>query len=81
MWSTSELLVVIPDNLGQFYGEVVFSIAPSDVQKGLIWAGTSGGKFRDTKDAGNTWNDVTKNITGLPVWGVVSKFEPWHFAA
>jgi len=27
---------IVGDNLGQFYGEVVFSVAPSDVQKGLI---------------------------------------------
>ena len=72
---------IVGDNLGQFYGEVVFSIAPSDVQKGLIWAGTNDGKVWYTKDAGKTWNDVTKNITGLPVWGVVSKIEPSHFDA
>jgi len=72
---------VVPDNLGQFYGEVVFSIAPSVVQKGLIWAGTNDGKVWYTKDAGKSWNDVTKNITGLPVWGVVSRIEPSHFDA
>jgi photosystem II stability/assembly factor-like uncharacterized protein len=70
---------IVGDNLGQFYGEVVFSIAPSDAQKGLIWAGTNDGKVWYTRDAGNTWNDVTKNITGLPAWGVVSKIEPSHF--
>ena len=59
------------DNLGQFYGEVVFSIAPSEVQKGLIWAGTNDGKvwYTNATQASN-WNDVTKNITGLPAWGV-----------
>ena len=72
---------IVGDNLGQFYGEVVFSIAPSDVQKGLIWTGTNDGKVWNTKDAGKTWNDVTKNITGLPAWGVVSKIEPSHFDA
>jgi photosystem II stability/assembly factor-like uncharacterized protein len=72
---------IVGDNLGQFYGEVVFSIAPSDVQKGLIWAGTNDGKVWYTKDAGKSWNDVTKNITGLPAWGVVSKIEPSHFDA
>jgi photosystem II stability/assembly factor-like uncharacterized protein len=72
---------IVGDNLGQFYGEVVFSIAPSDVQKGLIWTGTNDGKVWYTKDAGKTWNDVTKNITGLPAWGVVSKIEPSHFDA
>ena len=42
------------DNLGQFYGEVVFAIAPSTVQKGLIWAGTNDGKIWYTKDAART---------------------------
>src|ERR1051326_3066127 len=72
---------IVGDNLGQFYGEVVFSIAPSDAQKGLIWAGTNDGKVWYTRDGGANWNDVTKNITGLPAWGVVSKIEPSHFDA
>lgn len=72
---------IVGDNLGQFYGEVVFSIAPSEAQKGLIWAGTNDGKVWYTKDAGAHWIDVTKNISGLPAWGVVSKIEPSHFDA
>ena len=72
---------IVGDNLGQFYGEVVFSIAPSDVQKGLIWAGTNDGKVWYTKDGGAKWNDVTKNIAGMPAWGVVSKIQPSHFDA
>jgi len=72
---------IVADNLGQFYGEVVFAIAPSEVQRGLIWAGTNDGKVWHTRDAGKTWNDVTKNIAGLPAWGVVSKIEPSHFDA
>jgi photosystem II stability/assembly factor-like uncharacterized protein len=70
---------IVGDNLGQFYGEVVFAIAPSEVQKGLIWAGTNDGKLWNTRDAGGHWNDVTKNIAGMPAWGVISKIEPSHF--
>jgi hypothetical protein len=70
---------IVGDNLGQFYGEVVFSIAPSEKQKGLVWVGTNDGKVWYTRDAGEHWNDVTKNIAGLPAWGVVSKIEPSHF--
>ncbi|HTS27372.1 MAG TPA: YCF48-related protein [Bryobacteraceae bacterium] len=72
---------IVGDNLGQFYGEVVFSIAPSEKQPGLIWAGTNDGKVWYTDDAGKKWNDVTANIKGLPAWGVVSKIEPSHFDA
>ena len=70
---------IVGDNLGQFYGEVVFSIAPSEIQRGLIWAGTNDGKVWYTRDAGAHWNDVTQNIKGLPAWGTISKIEPSHF--
>ncbi len=72
---------IVQDNLGQFAGEVVFAIAPSEVQKGLIWAGTNDGKVWNTRDGGGTWNDVTKNIPGMPAWGTVTKIEPSHFDA
>jgi photosystem II stability/assembly factor-like uncharacterized protein len=72
---------IIGDNLGQFYGEVVFAIAPSEVQRGLIWAGTNDGKLWYTTNGGDAWTDVTPNITGMPVWGTVRKIEPSHFDA
>ena len=72
---------IVGDNLGQFYGEVVFSIAPSEIQKGLIWAGTNDGKVWYTTNGGDDgWHDVTANIKGLPgAMGVISKIEPSHF--
>ncbi len=85
--STQDLSKIMPsggivgDNLGQFAGEVVFAIAFSDVQKGLVWAGTNDGKLWNSRDGGLKWNDVTKNIAGMPSWGVVSKIEPSHFDA
>jgi photosystem II stability/assembly factor-like uncharacterized protein len=72
---------IVGDNLGQFYGEVVFAIAPSPRQKGLIWAGTNDGLVWLTRDGGSTWANVTKNITGLPPWGTVVRIEPSHFDA
>ena len=69
------------DNLGQFYGELVFAIAPSPVQQGLIWAGTNDGQVWLTQDAGGHWTNVTKHIPGLPPLGVVSRIEPSHFDA
>src|SRR5580658_7140593 len=73
---------IVPDNLGQFYGEVVFAIAPSEIQRGLVWAGTNDGKVWYTRDSlASTphWTDVTKNIPNLPPMGVISKIEPSHF--
>jgi photosystem II stability/assembly factor-like uncharacterized protein len=72
---------IIGDNLGQFYGELVFAIAPSEIQRGLIWAGTNDGQVWNTRNAGATWNNVTKNLHGLPPWGTVRKIEPSHFDA
>lgn len=75
---------IVQDNLGQFYGEVVFAIAPSEIQRGLVWAGTNDGKVwytRDSLSSSPHWVDVTKNISGLPPMGVVSKIEPSHFDA
>ena len=69
------------DNLGQFYGEVVFAIAPSPAQQGLIWAGTNDGQVWLTRDGGGNWTNVTKNMHGLPPLGTVTRIEPSHFDA
>jgi photosystem II stability/assembly factor-like uncharacterized protein len=72
---------IVGDNLGQFYGEVVFAIAPSKVQKGLIWAGTNDGQVWYTNDGGAHWNNVTKAMPGLPPWGTVTSIAPSAFNA
>ena len=71
---------LIGDNLGQFYGEVVFAIAPSTVQKGLVWAGTNDGKVWYTTEGGGKWTDVTKNM-GMPADGTVTSIQPSYFKA
>ncbi|HVX41175.1 MAG TPA: hypothetical protein VHB25_16530, partial [Gemmatimonadaceae bacterium] len=72
---------IVADNLGQFYGEVVFAIAPSEIQRGLIWAGTNDGKLWYTRTGGGAWTDVTANLNaaGMPTWGTIRKIEPSHF--
>jgi len=69
------------DNLGQFYGEVVFAIAPSPVKKGMIWAGTNDGQVWLTRDGGGHWTNVTRHIPGLKPWGTISRIEASHFTA
>ena len=70
---------IIGDNLGQFYGELVFAIAPSPIQQSLIWAGTNDGKLWYTKNGGTNWTDVTKNITGITALGTVTQISPSNF--
>jgi photosystem II stability/assembly factor-like uncharacterized protein len=72
---------IVGDNLGQFYAEVVFAIAPSTLQKGLIWAGSNDGLIWNTKDGGAHWTNVTKNVSGLPAWGSVTSIQPSFFDA
>ena len=55
-----------PDNIGVEYAGVVFAIAESPQEKGLIWAGTNDGLVQVTRDGGKTWTNVTANIPGLP---------------
>jgi hypothetical protein len=73
---------IVWDNLGQFYGQLVFAIAPSPIQKGQLWAGTNDGKLWYTKNsnaASVQWTDVTANIKGLPPMATVTKIEPSVF--
>jgi hypothetical protein len=58
---------------------VVFAIAPSQIQKGLIWAGTNDGQVWYTKDGGGNWTNVTKNISGAPDSGTVTSIQPSFF--
>ena len=60
------------------YG-VVYTIAPSPVAAGEIWAGTDTGLVQLTRDGGKTWNNVTPS--GLGDWSKISMIEASHFDA
>ena len=49
------------------------------MQKDLLWAGTNDGQVSITRDGGQHWNNVTRNIPSPPPWGTVSNVEPSHF--
>ena len=61
-----------PDNIGVDYAGVVYSLAESPKQPGVIWAGTNDGLVQLTLDGGKTWTNVTANISQLPAWGTVT---------
>ncbi len=73
---------LMQDNLGQYYGEVVWSLAFSPIEKGLLWAGTNDGKLWYTRGAESPtqpqWVDVTANLH-LPPWGEVNQIVPSNF--
>jgi hypothetical protein len=69
------------DNIGVEYAGVVFAIAESPKDAGLIWAGTNDGLVQITRDGGKNWTNVTKDIPNLPPWGTVSNIEPSRYDA
>jgi hypothetical protein len=75
---------LVGDNLGQWNGEVVWAMAFSPIQSGLMWAGTNDGKLWINRNvhatgAAATWTDITKNVTGLPVWSTITEISPSNF--
>ena len=61
------------DDTGTEYYDTVFSIAPSPLAKGLIWAGTDDGLIQITRDEGKNWTNVTPK--DLAEWSRVSLIE------
>ena len=70
-----------PDNDTPEYACVVFAIAESPIEEGMIWAGTNDGLVQVTRDGGAHWTNVTSNIPQLPPWGTISSIEPSRYDA
>ncbi len=67
---------ITADDASPLYSCTLFAIAESPLEDGQIWAGTNDGLLHVTRDGGETWTDVTKNIPKLPAWGTFSNIEP-----
>ena len=44
----------------------ILVIEPSVVEPNMLWVGTDDGRVHFTRDGGMNWNDVSKNLKGLP---------------
>jgi len=53
--------------------DTIFSIAPSALEKGLIWVGTDDGLIQVTRDEGKSWTNVTPKA--IPEFSRVSLIE------
>jgi photosystem II stability/assembly factor-like uncharacterized protein len=61
------------DNTGvEFYG-TIFAVDESNLQRGVIWAGTDDGLVHVTRDGGQAWAAVTP--ADLPMWSTVRCIE------
>jgi len=58
---------------------VIYTIGPSSVKAGEIWAGTDDGQIQVTQDEGKTWSNVTP--PELTAWSKVTHIEASHFDA
>jgi photosystem II stability/assembly factor-like uncharacterized protein len=76
----------VPENLGVFaaldpekgkHRGVIYTVAPSPRQAGLLWVGTDDGLIHVTHTGGRTWTDVTP--AGLTPWSKVSLLEASRF--
>jgi len=44
----------------------ILVIEPSPLERDMLWVGTDDGKVQFTRDGGQSWNDVSGNLPGLP---------------
>jgi photosystem II stability/assembly factor-like uncharacterized protein len=67
-----------PGGGAEFYGTIV-TVMESPLTQGEIWAGTDDGNVQVTRNDGATWEEVGKNMQGLPNHDLyVSRVEPSH---
>jgi photosystem II stability/assembly factor-like uncharacterized protein len=69
----------LADNNGIARHGVVYTIAPSPLRAGIVWAGTDDGYVWLTRDDSRTWHNVTP--AALTSWSKVGTIESSHFDA
>jgi hypothetical protein len=67
------------EDVSPTFASVLFAIAESPIEAGLIWTGSNDGLVQLTRNGGTTWADVTSNIPELPEWGTINNIEPSRF--
>jgi photosystem II stability/assembly factor-like uncharacterized protein len=76
----------LPPNLGIFAAldplkgkrrGVIYSLGPSPLDAGLIWAGTDDGYVQVTRDGGRSWQNVTP--PALTPWSKIAQIDAGHF--
>ena len=64
---------ITKEDTGAEYYDTIFSIAPSTIEKNLIWVGSDDGLVHITRDGGKNWANVTPKQ--MPEWGRVDLIE------
>jgi photosystem II stability/assembly factor-like uncharacterized protein len=58
----------------------ILTIAPSTVQKGVIWIGTDDGNIQLTTDNGANWNNLTDRLPDLPKGCWIPQIKPSSYS-
>ena len=59
----------------------ILAIAPSKIDKNVIWVGTDDGNVQVTRDGGKTWTNTSPKIVGLPKNAWVPQIQPSTYNA
>jgi photosystem II stability/assembly factor-like uncharacterized protein len=57
----------------------ILSVAPSSVDRQLIWAGTDDGQLHLTRDGGKSWTNLTQRISGMPKEAWIARVIPSEY--
>ncbi|MGZ5133834.1 MAG: WD40/YVTN/BNR-like repeat-containing protein, partial [Flavitalea sp.] len=57
----------------------ILTIAPSSVEKGVIWVGTDDGNVQLTRDGGKSWTNFRNKIPGLPAGSWIPQINASRF--
>ena len=68
-----------PDVTGAENHCTIVTISESPLDKNIIWVGTDDGNLQITRDGGKHWENVVKNVPGIPANTWVSSVEASHF--
>ena len=70
---------ITKDQYSVEYYDVVFTLAESPKQDGVLWAGTDDGLIHVTRDGGKNWSNVS--IKEIPEWSMISLIDASPFDA
>lgn len=59
----------------------IIAIAPSRLDRNVIWIGTDDGRLHVMRDGGKTWKSIEKNVPGVPANTWIPHIKPSHFDA
>ncbi|MBD0849127.1 VPS10 domain-containing protein [Maribacter arenosus] len=57
----------------------ILDIAPSALDRNIIWVCTDDGQVQLTRDGGTTWKNLTKNVKGLPKEAWIAQIKASRF--